>query len=126
MNTTLVVGSGMVTRTYWRLVESLPAADRLSVLEDRYYRQWMTLAGETAAHGWRKRRAIFWDRFADRTCGENRLVPSQFQRFRHDGGTQILDDLSLLVQELERLLNDPDAVVRDAAEWAVERLRKAY
>lgn len=41
-------------------MESLPAADRLSVLEDRYYRQWMTLAGETAARGWSKRRAMFW------------------------------------------------------------------
>ena len=30
-----------------------------------------------------------------------------------------------LIPAAERLLDDPDAVVRDAAEWAVERLRRA-
>jgi epoxyqueuosine reductase len=30
-----------------------------------------------------------------------------------------------LIPSAERLLDDPDAVVRDAAEWAVERLRRA-
>jgi hypothetical protein len=33
---------------------------RLALLEDRYYRRWMTIAGEAAPRGWSKRRAMFW------------------------------------------------------------------
>ena len=42
------------------LMGSPASAEALSILEDRYYRRWMSLSGETATRSWSKRRAMFW------------------------------------------------------------------